>query len=571
MPALLLYLLKVNVALMLFYLAYHLILRRLTFYHLNRLFLVFGILFSTLYPFIDLTDMFNRHQALASTYIVTVPAWVIATEIPEHAPVFNYWQIPVFLFWIGTAIMALRLLLQFVSIYKIHAASEPKEHKGIGFRQVKNITQAFSFWQTIYLNPEQHKREELESILRHEQVHIQGWHTLDVLFAELSAVFYWFNPCAWLMKKAIKENLEFIADQEVVNAGVDRKEYQYLLLKVTGIPEPYIAIQFNFPSLKRRIAMINKNQSAKAHLFRFLVVIPIAATLVLSSNSAAQTQSDKAMKDQDIERIVTEERIDKSKEYSELVPNVFIKNNLDLEYVRWTRPNTLTIKPTLGKTETYQLDKEQDLAEASRKYGVYLSSQYENESSSRDTSQIPQQDREQDLPAAYKAFYARNPQVRKIFWKSRNEVVIRLESGEEVYRTDDKRSIAAAEEKYGKLPSSPPPAKVVTEVEFNSSAGILQQQNGEQIVIPEDMDYYQDRDNLPVAYTNFLKRNPGVKKVGWRTHDQQGIQSVILYLNSGGSETYDYNDAMSMATAESKYGKLPDLLPPPPPVMIKQK
>src|SRR5690606_7561295 len=153
---------------------------------------------------------------------------------------------------------------------------------------------AFSFWQSIYLNPERHKATELEPILQHELVHVKGWHTLDVLLAELNTVFYWFNPGAWLLKKAIKENLEFIADQNVIWAGVDRKAYQYLLLKVVGAPEPQISNQFHFPSLKRRIVMMNKKKSSLMHSARYAVLVPLIAAPILfiaCSEEGAETAS----------------------------------------------------------------------------------------------------------------------------------------------------------------------------------------------------------------------------------------------------------------------------------------
>ncbi|WP_040574301.1 hypothetical protein [Pontibacter sp. BAB1700] len=195
MPTLLLYLLKANVALVLFYLAYHLVLRKLTFYHLNRLFLVFGILFSAAYPLVDLTELFSRHEELAAvqSYAIVIPDWAPAA-IPEQAPAFDYWLIPVALFWLGCGLMLLRLIVQFVSLYRIHRTSVPATYQGVAFRKVPGISEAFSFWKTIYLNPAQHQSPELESILRHEQIHVNGWHTLDVLLAELSTVFYWFNP-----------------------------------------------------------------------------------------------------------------------------------------------------------------------------------------------------------------------------------------------------------------------------------------------------------------------------------------------------------------------------------------
>ena len=61
MSLLVTYLLPANVALVLFYGAYRLVLRQLTFYGLNRLFLAFGIVFSAAYPTIDLSGWHRQY------------------------------------------------------------------------------------------------------------------------------------------------------------------------------------------------------------------------------------------------------------------------------------------------------------------------------------------------------------------------------------------------------------------------------------------------------------------------------------------------------------------------------
>ena len=125
----------------------------------------------------------------------------------------------------------------------------------------------FSFGNSIFINRRQHTEPELQEIIRHEFVYIRQKHSIDMLWTELLCLLNWFNPFAWLLKKAIRQNLEFIADQEVLDHGISKKEYQYLLLKVTGNNQYSIATPFNFSSLKKRIAMMNKLQSG-VHLAR---------------------------------------------------------------------------------------------------------------------------------------------------------------------------------------------------------------------------------------------------------------------------------------------------------------
>jgi len=306
MPALILYLLKVNIVLIIFYLAYRFALRRLTFYRLNRFFLISGIIFSSVYPFIDLSEVFKQHQELdnnkfiriardyspvqrISERLYTPPVKIQAPAIRQPSleisslPPVDYWKILVGLFWTGVLLMTLRLFVQLFSLYRMHRHSKQVLFNKIAFRQISGKVNPFSFWRNIYLNPEQHTEEELKSILKHEQVHIEEWHTLDLLLAELNTIFYWFNPGVWLMKQAVRENLEFITDRKVLQNGLDSKTYQYNLVRISSLPQTYSLVSnFNFLSLKKRIFMMNKRHSPKVQVLRYLFLVPLVVLLSIA-------------------------------------------------------------------------------------------------------------------------------------------------------------------------------------------------------------------------------------------------------------------------------------------------
>ncbi|WP_266204053.1 M56 family metallopeptidase [Pontibacter kalidii] len=602
MPELLLYLLKVNVALVLFYLAYHVALRRLTFYQLNRLFLVFGIVFSTVYPFIDLSTLFANKQQMAAAYLVTMPAWAYATPTATPAPAaFDYWQLPVYVFWAGVSVMLVRFILQLASLYRIHAASEPVTYKAVPFRKVKSITQAFSFWQTIYLNPSQHKPEELESILRHELIHVTGWHTLDVLLAELSVVFYWFNPGAWLMKKVMKENLEFIADHNVVNAGIDRKEYQYLLLKVVGATQPQIANQFNFPSLKRRIAMMNKMPTHKVSRLRLLIVLPLVTVLLFAFRSAVP----------DTEVIAGTEAEAPQQSGDIPLPEEFVKQlkqNPSVKSVRGRKVNNrsaIVLSLKGGGTEVYYLDDAKSVAELERKYNL--------PALPPPPPPAPEAPDAPELPAppppvpANEALPAPPPpaqektEAKAGLPESALYYIDGVEASSEAAKKLDPKEIhsinvlkgEAATKEFGSKASNGL-ISIITKENQNSpgvkefskrlSAQTIanpgtppppsQEENADEafVFILDEVPYYKDRSNWPTDYKAFLKRNPTVEKVGWKFSNRReyNLESLVLFLKSGKVETYAYNGNPRIPAAEAKYGQLPQLPPPPPPAKANE-
>jgi len=283
MPVLFVFLLKVNVALLAFCAGYFMVLRRLTFYTLNRIYLVTAILFASVYPQVNLSAFMQQHQQIAQP----VQAVIVKLQVPVATFInplakTDYWQWAELIFWAGAILFATRLIVQLFSLLKIYSNSTAARIYNYKVRVIKGDSGPFSFWKSIYVNPERHEAGELRSILMHEQVHVNEWHTLDILLAELSTVFYWFNPGVWLIKKAIRENIEFITDRKILKTGADSRQYQYSLLNVSFSAAPQgIVNHFNISTIKKRIIMMNAKRSSKAKLTRYALLIPGVVILLL--------------------------------------------------------------------------------------------------------------------------------------------------------------------------------------------------------------------------------------------------------------------------------------------------
>lgn len=278
MPEFFILLLKVNASLIIFCLAYYLILRRLTFYTLNRFFLLAGIVFSSVYPFVDPAVIFGSHKELVKPITNALPeVYLMATESD-----FDYWMVGKIVFWTGVTFMAIRMLIRFYSLYKVHQQSKPGKVSEYQVRLLEGNINTFSFWRSIYLNPDLHQPKELDAVLEHEQVHVKEWHTIDILLAELSTIFYWFNPGVWYMRKAVKENVEFITDHKILRKGIDRKAYQYSMINSVSTGQPAVLMNhFNMTGIKRRIIMMNSKKSSSIQLVRYVFLLPVL--LVLTS------------------------------------------------------------------------------------------------------------------------------------------------------------------------------------------------------------------------------------------------------------------------------------------------
>src|SRR3954462_2216625 len=277
------YIVKLSISLGVVYLFYHFLLRRLTFYNSKRWYLLLYSFASFLIPLINITSVVKDENFEASAiadYIPAVAGGISANN--RHLPqVVSYQdmrlagQCTLALLVIGMAVMMLRLIIQYLSFLKIKRSSKLLLNERVRIFQVNSEIIPFTIGNSIFINQHLHTEDELKEIIHHEFIHVKQNHTVDIFLSELLCVVNWYNPFAWLIRRAIKENLEFIADSKVLETGLDRKQYQRLLLKVIGISKFSISTQFNFSSLKKRIAMMNKKQSAKSQLLKLLLLLPV--------------------------------------------------------------------------------------------------------------------------------------------------------------------------------------------------------------------------------------------------------------------------------------------------------
>lgn len=287
MEAILFYFLKFSIGISLVFIFYRFVLSALTFYQWNRVYLFAYSLLSFLLPLIDIGPWMHRQEIADGTLIDRIPyVGPLDSASPFLLMGLSLPALVGIAVAAGILVMTFRALVQFYSLRKISAQSTLL-HAGPLFSVYETSAEVnpFSFGNTIYINRKLHREEELARIIQHEIVHVKQHHTADLLLAELLCILNWYNPFAWYMRNAIRQNLEFIADDQVLSSGHDRKAYQYLLLKVLGAPGFSMGSHFSLPDLKKRIAMMNKIKTARLHLARFLFALPLIACVLLAFRS----------------------------------------------------------------------------------------------------------------------------------------------------------------------------------------------------------------------------------------------------------------------------------------------
>ncbi|WP_367210283.1 M56 family metallopeptidase [Sphingobacterium sp. R2] len=273
MESLLTYIIQVNLLLGIIYLGYIGLLKGLTFYVLNRVYFLAGGLFAFVYPFLDLKSLFVQRGLNMGLVGEQISLYITKPEVQQQLTLGRLVEIT---FMVGAMVLLAKFVFQLLSLLRIHLNSKSDQWRTYLFRNVLIPIVPFSFLNKIYVNKGQHQDAELKDIFKHEDIHVKGLHSVDILLFEMILVCCWYNPFVWLMRRAIRQNLEFLTDQQVLDKGVDKQAYQYSLLNVSKKGGSVgLSNQFNFKLLKRRIVMMNKKRSSKIALSKYAFLLPV--------------------------------------------------------------------------------------------------------------------------------------------------------------------------------------------------------------------------------------------------------------------------------------------------------
>lgn len=282
----LLYLVEINIITIFLYGFYRLLFTNDTFFSWRRFMLLNTYLIALLVPFADFSNWIRIHEAtqnMASTYAETVLSE--ATSLPSKATVLSWNTILLWIYMGGVCMFLLRFVIQLIGIYRLAKKTEVSTIKRIKVHIIEKNESPFSFFRWIFVNPEVRYESQLQEILIHEQCHVEQKHSIDVVLAELFTIVCWFNPFAWLLKREIRLNLEYLADLYVVQVGCDQKSYQYHLLGMTYHKNvSTILNNFNDLLLKKRIKMMNRRRSRLIVKAKYTLLIPVTATLLIVKN-----------------------------------------------------------------------------------------------------------------------------------------------------------------------------------------------------------------------------------------------------------------------------------------------
>ncbi|MFT3918129.1 M56 family metallopeptidase [Cloacibacterium sp.] len=298
----------------------------------NRFYLLFSLVFAYTIPFISLTiPNFEKSKPNLIIGNVVQQQAVFVSSVEQNNV---NWMILIPIIYASVALFF--LIKAIISVYKIlnlKGQNLMYQHQKIKILE-KEIA-PFSFLNKIYFGKNYWIDNNIDQrIFLHEKLHVLQKHSLDILLLEILKIISWFNPVLHFYKKAMINNHEFLADENVVNNNYGIKSYQHLILDEIIYHQNYqLTHQFNFNNTKKRFIMMTKSKSKLANLKKFLILPLFAIFFVAFANKKPS-------------EIVENNFSNSEKIFKEKIP---LPQNLESKIL--TKSENDTIKPKVKKTE----------------------------------------------------------------------------------------------------------------------------------------------------------------------------------------------------------------------------
>lgn len=287
------YILSSTFCLTILLIAYELLLKKETFFRLNRFLLLGVIIISHIIPLLELPVFTNLTISTNNVQQLPVVIKNLGSEmLYAHETGLGLESLAKYLLITISALLLIKFLYSILTIINMVRQGEKEKRQGYSIVYTRSEVSPFSFLNYIIINKNDIQKSDLDKVLIHENKHIREWHTFDLFIIEILLVFHWFNPFVYLLKKRLVMCHEYQADQAVVEVTKDEKSYQEFLFNMIGTRNKYQIINsLNNSLIKNRFVMMNKLKSHKLALIKYLAVLPVIAGLLFMFSCQKTTKS----------------------------------------------------------------------------------------------------------------------------------------------------------------------------------------------------------------------------------------------------------------------------------------
>ncbi|UOE48853.1 hypothetical protein MTO98_31115 [Mucilaginibacter sp. SMC90] len=284
--SMLMYLLQVSACTAVFYLFYFVCLRKLTFFGLNRWYLLltpvasFGIPLITI-PVSSVPQLVVQ-QPVIYQYYMKQPQQIQATinAVSDVAP-FNWAGLLANTYYIIAIAFFIHLLITLLVFWRRTRGRQLLQMGNIKVIKSSKRTTNSSFGNIVFLNDDELKPEEVKQVLAHEVLHIRLLHSVDRLIARFVQVVLWFNPFVYCYIRSIEENHEFEVDR-IAARDADKGIYANLMLRLSISGNHLLYNSFSKAPLKKRITMLFNQPSSNMKKIIYLLILPLAVVSCLA-------------------------------------------------------------------------------------------------------------------------------------------------------------------------------------------------------------------------------------------------------------------------------------------------
>jgi len=284
------YLLKSSVALSILYTFYWLLLKRETYFNLNRIYLIISLIISFIAPLFEFSFFGQTSGKLVN---IISPIIISSNEQLGAISPKNNLSILSIVYISGAVFFALKFLSNLSKIWYLYNRFPRVKYNGFRAVIVDGNISPFTFFSLLFLSRSDYEAGNNAELITHEKSHKEHLHSIDVLLIELAAIVQWFNPFVWLIRIALKSEHEFIADSNVLEKGYDKATYQNLLFeKSLGVMGLGVTSHFNYSLLKTRLKMMTTKKSGSMAIAKYLVALPLILTIsfLLTANTKVLAQ-----------------------------------------------------------------------------------------------------------------------------------------------------------------------------------------------------------------------------------------------------------------------------------------
>ncbi len=273
------YLIESGISLAILFSIYFILLRKETYFELIRSYLMISIAFSFSVPLLHIS---SSSVPLTMPVIMMDEVTVSTGTLSSISSGPGLLTIIFYLYIFGSAMFMIRLFSNLYRIIYLIRNNKVKKHGQYKLVYLRQNLSPFSFFNYIFIN-EKSLQYQVDEIIEHEFAHIRQLHSLDIIFSEILIILQWFNPVAWMYRKTLSENHEFLADQAVLRSGYNLESYQLSILsQLFGVRTIPATNNFNKSITSKRLNMMKRNRSTTLSKLKLLIVIPVAGLLFMA-------------------------------------------------------------------------------------------------------------------------------------------------------------------------------------------------------------------------------------------------------------------------------------------------